>query len=173
MDSELEKQMVISCRSGDKSACTALVKAYAERVFAVCLGMLGHRQDAEDTAQQALIKALTNMGQLRDARRFGPWMGRIAKNMCTDLQRRRSIERRAEGWAGPAAQEGPREYPQLQAALARLGEEHRIALILYYFDGRSTRSIAQALMISETAAQARLSRARKKLRQLMEAERGK
>ena len=173
MDSELEKQTVISCRSGDKSACATLVRAYSERVFAVCLGMLGHRQDAEDTAQQALIKALANIGQLRDATRFGPWISRITKNMCTDLQRRRSIERRAEGWTGPAAQEGPREYPQLEAALAKLGEEHRIALVLYYFDGRSTRSIAQTLMISETAAQSRLSRARKKLRQLMESERGK
>ena len=54
-------------------------------------------------------------------------------------------------------------------ALAKLSEEYRLALMLYYFDGRSAKAVAEAFEISEGAAQARLSRARKQLRKLLQA----
>ncbi|MHC4705138.1 MAG: RNA polymerase sigma factor [Planctomycetota bacterium] len=54
-------------------------------------------------------------------------------------------------------------------ALAELSEENRVALMLYYFDGQSAKSVAESLDISEGAAQARLSRARKQLRRLLQA----
>jgi RNA polymerase sigma-70 factor (ECF subfamily) len=63
----------------------------------------------------------------------------------------------------------PRQYPELERALAKLPEESRLALMLYYFDGRSARSVAEAFEISEAAAQARLSRARRQLRRLLQA----
>jgi len=67
------------------------------------------------------------------------------------------------------SQNGSKEYPELQSALAKLSEEHRLALMLFYFDGRSTKNIAETLEISQGAVLARLSRARKRLRKLLEA----
>lgn len=172
LESEFEEQLVRSCRGGDGSACSVLLKAYAARVFAVCLGVLGHRQDAEDVAQQVLIKVLTSMRQLRDDSRFGPWVFRIAKNMCADLHRRRTSEKSALDQAASVTRERPKEYPQLHEALTRLPEKDRTALMLYYFDGRSARNLARILATSEAAAQARISRARKKLRHLMQVRMG-
>ncbi|MHC4464510.1 MAG: RNA polymerase sigma factor, partial [Planctomycetota bacterium] len=61
-----------------------------------------------------------------------------------------------------------RGYPELEDALARLPRRYRLVLMLYYFDGRSTENIAETLQINEAAVYARMSRARKRLRKLLE-----
>jgi RNA polymerase sigma-70 factor (ECF subfamily) len=167
LNEDLETKLVAACREGDKSAYAGLVKAYSGRIFAICLGMLRHRENAEDIAQQALLKALIGIKQLRDDEQFGAWISRIAKNLCIDFTRKQKrfflIKRAA------VSRNSSKEYPELQMALAKLPEEHRLALMLFYFDGRSTKNIAQTLEISEALAQKRLSRARKQLRRLLEA----
>ena len=132
-----------------------------------CLGMLGNIHDAEDIAQQTLLKGLTNINQLRDIEQFGAWISRIAKNMCIDFirvqtHRRNSVIKRFATSRGIS-----KDYSELKSALAKLPEEYRLALILYYFDGRSTRNIAETLKVSEGAVQTRLSRAKKRLRKLL------
>ena len=66
------------------------------------------------------------------------------------------------------SQSSSKDYTELEGALAKLSEEYRIPLILFYFDGRSTKNIAETLMVSEDVVHARLSRARKQLRNLLE-----
>jgi RNA polymerase sigma-70 factor (ECF subfamily) len=169
LNEDLEKQLVSACRKGDKSAYAKLAKHYSGRIFAICLGMLGHRENAEDIAQQALLKALTNIKQLRDDEQFGAWITRIAKNLCIDFTRKQKHKRFFLIKREVVSQNGSKEYHELQSALAKLSEEHRLALMLFYFDGRSTKNIAETLEISQGAVLARLSRARKRLRKLLEA----
>ena len=172
MNGYLEKKLVASCRKADASAYTELVKAYSGRVFAICLGMLGNSHDAEDIAQQVLLKGFTDISRLQDNERFGAWIGRIAKNLCIDFIRRQ--KRRANGLAeraGPS-QSGSKDYPELEQALAKLPAEERLVLMLYYFDGQSTANIAETLAVSQAAVHTRMSRARKELRKLLEAEGG-
>ncbi|MHC4641047.1 MAG: RNA polymerase sigma factor [Planctomycetota bacterium] len=169
MNEDSEKKLVAACRNGDKSTYAKLVKCYSGRIFAICLGMLGNREDAEDIAQQVLVKGLTNIRQLRDNEQFGAWIARIAKNLCIDFIRKQKHKQNRLIEPTTTSQSSSKEHPELQAALAMLSEEHRLALMLFYFDGHSTRSIARMLMISEAAAQARLSRARKQLRRLLKA----
>lgn len=170
MNSDLEKKLAASCRSGDKAAYAGLVKAYSPRVFAICLGMLGNSHDAEDVAQQALLKGFTEIAQLRDGERFGAWIARIARNLCIDFIRTRKCRQSGLLRRSAAVQSSPNEYPELRAALVQLREEYRLPLMLYYFDGRSAKNVAETLEISEAAVQARLSRARKQLRKLLDAE---
>jgi RNA polymerase sigma-70 factor (ECF subfamily) len=185
LNAHSEKQLVESCRRGDRSAYASLVRAYSGRVLAICLAMLGNSHDAEDIAQQALLRGYTDISQLRDSRQFGPWISRITKNLCIDLIRSR---KRKQNMLVEQVAAGRRESAQysdttlrsgaslrrtrLQTALARLSEDSRLVLMLYYFDGRSTKNIAEALETSQGAVQARLSRARKQLRTQLEAEGG-
>lgn len=172
MNEDLEKKLVVACREGDRSAYAKLAKHYSGRIYAICLGMLRHREDAEDVAQQALLNALTNVKQLRDDEQFGAWIARIAKNLCIDFTRKQKHKRFFHIKREAVNQNNSKEYPELQAALAKLSEEHRLALMLFYFDGRSTKNIAETLEISEALAQKRISRARKQLRRLLETARG-
>ena len=170
LNGDLEKKLVLSCLSGDKSAYAGLVRAYSARVFAICLGMLGHREDAEDLAQQALLKGFADIKQLRRGEQFGAWIGRIAKNLCIDFIRRQKRRRNVLTDQAVVSKGGSKEYPELESALAKLPEGQRVVLMLYYFDGRSTEKVAEVLEISRSAVQARMSRARKQLRTLLEAE---
>ena len=170
MNGDLEKELVAACRRGDKSAYAGLVKAYSGRIFAICLGMLGNSHDAEDIAQQALLKGLASIKQLRSDTQFGAWLIRIAKNLCIDFIRKRKPMQNALVERLETSQSDTEGYSGLRAALAELPQDHRLTLVLFYFDGRSTRSIAETLGMSTGAVQARLSRARKKFRKLLEAQ---
>ncbi|MHC4499880.1 MAG: RNA polymerase sigma factor [Planctomycetota bacterium] len=170
MDSALERKLVLSCRTGDRSAYTDLVKAYSNRVFAICVGMLGNRHDAEDIAQQVFLNGFKDINQLLDGERFGAWIGRITKNLCIDFIRRQRYKRNNRPGQYSAIETGRAAYPELEGALARLVEEYRLVLMLYYFDGHSAKNIAEALDITEAAVHTRMSRARKELRKLLESE---
>ena len=172
MNGHLEKKLVASCRNGDASAYTGLVKAYSGHVFAICFGMLGNSHDAEDLAQQTLLKGFTDINQLRDDEQFGAWIGRITRNLCIDFIRRQKRKRNTLAQRVAAGQKSSKEYAGLEGALAKLPQDSRLALMLYYFDGRSTKTIAETLEISQSAVHARLSRARKQLRKLLDAEGG-
>ena len=71
MQGDLEKDLVARCRKGDRSAYTDLVRAYSARVFAICLAMLGNQYDAEDVAQQTLLKGFMGISGLRRDDQFG------------------------------------------------------------------------------------------------------
>jgi len=170
LNGHLVKKLVVSCRYGDKLAYTGLVKPFSGRVFGICLGMLGNSHDAEDITQEALLKGFTDINQLRDSEQFGVWLGRIAKNLCIDFIRRQQFKRNAFVSRAEASRSSSKEYLGLEGALAKLPQHSRLVLMLYYFDGRSTKTIAETLEISQAAVQARLNRARKQLRKLLDAE---
>ncbi|MFC1676978.1 RNA polymerase sigma factor [Planctomycetota bacterium] len=168
MDTNLQENLVADICKVDKSAYTMLVKASASRVFAICFATVGNRADAEDIAQQAFLKGYSEIGHLRDSQQFEPWIARIAKNLCIDFLRREN--RKTNGLYEVAdGSNSPKEYPELTAALEKLPQQYRVILLLYYFDGQSTESIAQTLGTSRRAVHTRISRARKQLRQILEA----
>jgi RNA polymerase sigma-70 factor (ECF subfamily) len=168
LDADAEKELIRRCRSGGREAYSRLVSAYSGRVFAICLAMLGHREDAADASQQAFLKGFTGINQLRDTKRFGPWIARIARNQCTDFIRIRSREAQLCYQPQKAEPDEPDKYFGLQKALEKLTGDYRTVLMLYYFDGRAINSVAQTLGINESAVYTRLSRARKRLRELLE-----
>jgi len=130
--------------------------------------MLGNKEDAEDAAQEALLKGFSNIDELRDSERFGTWIAGIAKNLCVDHIRRRRRKRRFHRLWATQPEASSSKYSGLEKALCKLPEDYRVALMLYYFDGRSAKNIAEALDVSEATVCARLSRARNRLRELLD-----
>ncbi len=149
-----------------------MVRRHLRRVFAVCLGILGDPEEAEDLTQETFLKGLNGLSSLREGERFEAWIMRIAQNLCRDHlrvsgRRRQLLEE--EGTGVPPADHRPNVFDDLHAALHRLEPEYRLPLILYYFDGHSAAGVARILEISEAGAFTRLSRARRALRSLLEA----
>ncbi|MGE5293452.1 MAG: RNA polymerase sigma factor [Solirubrobacterales bacterium] len=170
MDLDLEKESIACCRRGDRAAYGDLIRAYSGRVFAVCFGMLGNRHDAEDVTQQTLLKGFVQIRTLRDSDRFAPWIVRIARNLCIDVLRARRHKGIPSGPSDAREESDPDECRRLEQALNGLSEEYRVPLLLFYFDGRSTQSIAETLGLTQANIQTRLSRARRQLRRLLENE---
>ena len=171
------KKLIFLKGNLDRNTYTELMREHSARIFAICFSMLSNREDAEDITQQAFLKGFSDIKQLRDISKFGAWITQIAKHMCLDLLRRRKLNKIAlKQIAVDDVKDDPtcddKKYSRLQSALMQLNEEYRLPLMLYYFDGKSTKKIAESLEITVDLAHTHLSRARKKLRQLLSTKRG-
>lgn len=168
MEGERDAIIVEACVAGDARAYAGLVRLHGKRVYAICLAMTGNAADAKDLAQEALMRGFTELGSLRDRDRFGPWIAAIAGNMCRNFIKKRSSREQTLAMHADCPCEDPNDLSDLRDVLQRLPEQFRIPLMLYYFDGHSTESVAASLGVSTEAVHTRLSRARRELRKLLE-----
>lgn len=142
-------------------------EAFRRFLAALCCG---DKALADDIAQDTYLKAYLACDSLRDPSTFGAWLRRIAYN--TFISSRRSlrpecaIDDALHLAGGEAADEGFR-YQDLYAALARLGERERTAILLFYMEGYAIREIATITESAENAVKQQLSRGRAHLKDLL------
>lgn len=180
-----EKELVDRSRQGDLEAFNCLVIAYQDRVYNLCLRMLGSPQAAEDAAQETFLSAYRSVGRMR-----GPsvrsWLLRIAANASIDELRRRrrqpqlSLEAPAPGTDSERplevadSAEGPERLAlhgelreALQVELLRLPPDQRLAVILCDLEGLSYEEIAASMGRSIGTVKSRISRGRARLREAL------
>ena len=139
--------------------------------FRVALGVLHNREDAEDIAQEALVRAYRNFDRLRDRERFRAWLVRIAWRLALDHRRSQGRrERRELAVSGHAAPPGVeqmavwREFERhLYRAMDELPEKLRMVVVLAGREGYDTREVAALLGLPEGTVKSRLYAARKQL----------
>jgi RNA polymerase sigma-70 factor (ECF subfamily) len=140
--------------------------------FRVALGVLRHRQDAEDVAQEAFLRAHRSFASLRDRDRFRSWLVRTAFRLALDHrrgQRRRQVrEDAARGdEAARVSLEDEVARREVSAAVAAavdaLPEKLRIVTVLAAIEGRDVASVARLLELPEGTVKSRLHLARKAL----------
>jgi len=151
----------------DNPAYTALVRTHYRHVFALCLGMLANVHDAEDMAQETMLKGLSGLRKLARAEQFESWILRIAKNLCIDLLRRRKRLKTLPVESEPVSAPEDQENHDLEVAIRRLPQELRLPLTLFYFEHRNAGNIARTLNISPSLAYERIRSARKELHRLL------
>lgn len=136
------------------------VRGCERRLYRVARTMLCSDADCEDAVQEALLKAWSKLGSLREERFFETWLIRILINECKNLYRRRprAEEELPESLAAPA------EDPILMDALMSLPQKHRIPMELHYIEGYGIGEIARMLTLPEGTVKWRLSRGRALLR---------
>ena len=159
--------LVAASRRGDKSAYALLIKRHYRHVFAVCLGVLANVDDAEDIAQDAMLKGFLKIKKLRESEQFGQWILRVSKNLCIDFLRRKKCARAFLGKQALQRRQTTNENHDLQQALGRLSQEFRLPLVMYYFDNKSAKAIAEKLKISHSGVCQRIRAARKQLHKLL------
>lgn len=167
MNAHLDESLVRACQRDDKTAYTVLVKRHYRHVFAMCLGVLGNLHDAEDVAQEAMLKGLLKIKKLEKAEQFESWILQIARNLCIDFLRRRKRSK-AIGIEQPKqSSHRTGENHDLQQAIGRLPQELRVPLTMFYFDGKNAKTIAEKLDISHSGACQKIRAARKRLHELL------
>jgi RNA polymerase sigma-70 factor (ECF subfamily) len=156
-----------SCR-GDRAAYAVLVRRHYDHTFLVCLGVLGHVHDAEDAAQEAMIKGFERIRQLRHPSQFGPWVATIARNLSVNQLRKRKMTEKALGTEESLRRgEGQTAHEDLQQAVARLPWDLRLPLVMYYFDGQNVKTVAERLEISTSGVYQKLRDAIKELHEIL------
>jgi RNA polymerase sigma-70 factor (ECF subfamily) len=185
---ELARRLI----AGDAGAFDRFVEHFRAKVFHYTWLMCGHREDAEEVAQDTLLKVFESFDQLRDPERVRAWVLRIAKNECL-MKRRKSVYAPArelsldEFLPGSADRDGNRKWEiadwsglpdaqvlaaetkeMLERAISELPESYRSVVLLRDMEELSTQETAQILDLNEDTVKTRLHRGRLALRRKLD-----
>lgn len=169
-----EPSAVEAFRKGDLAGFEWLATRYMREAVGVARGLLRFHSDAEDVAQDALVRAWNKRDQFRTGDRFGPWLHRIVTNIALDLlkHRRRIREEEIEvthpaaSHLEPEAIAGGRQIAErIAEALDGLPPTQRAVASLFLVEGFDHPEIAEMLSLNEGTVRSHLSLARKRLRE--------
>jgi RNA polymerase sigma-70 factor (ECF subfamily) len=155
--------------AGDHAALERLLALHKRSLYALCLGILSHPEDAEDAVQETFLRALRALPGFRGEASFRTWLGRIALHLCL---RWRSSRRPTAPWDDSRTPATPADaspeaialrHLQISEALCALQPRHRAILLLKEREGWSIAEIASALGWKEKRVENELSKARRAL----------
>jgi RNA polymerase sigma-70 factor, ECF subfamily len=162
VDLDRDAALVERFQTGDEEAFADLYTRYFGRIRRYCQRRLGNPDDAEEAAQEALVKAYRALPTFGGDRRFYPWLRVIAGNVCTDRCKRKPVAALADPDSGDVVVESvfdALDHAFVRAALRDLNPRHRTALSLWA-EGHPSRHIAEELGCSTGAVDVTLHRAR-------------
>lgn len=174
-----DDHLMARCAAGDAAAASELIARHAPRATAVARGMLSDSAEAEDVAQEAMLRLWRHAGRWRPGEaQVGTWLHRVVANLAIDRLRRRrrwSAEdppERPDGAPGAEARlAGEDRAAALRAEIAALPERQRVALTLRHFSELPNPEIAARMDLSVEAVESLLARARRGLARKLEARR--
>ncbi|HEX3004437.1 MAG TPA: RNA polymerase sigma factor SigM [Angustibacter sp.] len=157
---------------GDPDAFGELVRRHRDRLWAVALRTLGDREEAADALQDALVSAYRRADGFRGDAAVTTWLHRIVVNACLDRVRRRQARPTValpeqEPADAVDAHDRTETALDVRAALARLPEHQRQALVLVDMHAMSVSEAAQVLDVAEGTIKSRCARGRAALAQLL------
>ena len=192
MERNTESELARQLSAGETGAFDRFVEYFRPKIFQYSWLMCGHREDAEEVAQETLLKVFESGDQLREPEKIRSWVFRIAKNACL-MKRRKStfaparelsldefmpakhqdgdrVRIEIADWSalpdGKALQSEMREL--LEKAIRELPEVYRSVILLRDMEELSTQETAQILDVSEDVVKTRLHRARLAIRRKLD-----
>ncbi|MCE5280124.1 MAG: sigma-70 family RNA polymerase sigma factor [Planctomycetaceae bacterium] len=166
-------ELVRKARRGDMAAFHGLVSRHGLYLYRLAVRLLGNACDAEDAVQEALSGAHRGLGSFGERSSVRTWLTRIlVRQAARALQRRtrRAVVPLQDAQAAAmteAASEQSDVRMDVQAAIERLGGDHRTVIVLREMEGLSYEEISQVLEIPPGTVESRLFRARRQLQDLL------
>jgi RNA polymerase sigma-70 factor (ECF subfamily) len=182
-------RLMLQVRDGDAAAFEELVRRYRDRLLTILEHLVGHREQAEDLAQDVFVRVFKARERYEPGAKFSTWLFTIANNVASNALRSRSRRREVGVPEGNGADSAPLALDQLakaasgfmptraldkaeqaevvRQAVATLSERQRLALLLAKFEGMSYHDIAQTMGLSVQAIKSLLSRARVNLKEIL------
>lgn len=181
-----EETLIERIRDGEHDLFYELIRPYERRLYATAFAILRNQADAEDAAQEAVLKAFKHIRQFRAEAKFSTWLTQITLNEAR-MRKRKEHVHMMEPIADRPDDEGnyvPRDFAdwreipsetlerkevreKLASALASLGEKYREVFVARDMHSLSIEETAKALGISTASVKTRLLRARLMLRDLL------
>lgn len=168
---ERDEDLVRRFRAGESEAFTDLVRRHQQRVFSLCVRVLGDQDAAADVAQETFLTVLRKLDGFRGDAAFTTWLHRVAVNACYDELRKRTRRPMLHVATG----DGPDHEPGLPVvdhadevagthdvatALTTIPEEFRVAVVLADVQDMAYEQIAQVLDVPIGTVKSRVHRGR-------------
>lgn len=145
-----------------------IVEKYSDMIFRIAYQYLYNKYDAEDITQDVFLKLLDKKSFFKDEEHIKFWLIRVTINQCLDYKK--SFARKEMVSIDNLEVPFTQEERGILEELYLLKEEERNILYLYYYEGYKIKEIAQILKQKQNTINSKLTRARKKLKEIMEVE---
>ena len=181
-----ERELILRAQAGESAAFGLLVERYMRRAYFAALGLVGSHEDALDLSQEAFVRAYRARQRLNPDLPFYAWLYQILRRLCFNFVRDRrtrrnrleeartwlaeQVGRRAEAVSPERSAVRAEVRARVQAAIERLPDREREALVLREFEGLRYREIAELLGIPIGTVMSRLYTARRHLAAALEEE---
>ena len=176
-----EDALVRAAQGGDGDAFAALVHRHKSRVFGIAARFARGAHDLEDLAQEIFVRVFQKLEGFRGDAPFEHWISRLAVRRCYDYLRRtkfrwddaplEAVEFAVRDESVEREAEARRAHEVVNRAMAALPADMRLVLTLFELEDRSVREVASLTGWSEANVKTRGSRARARLKEILEAQR--
>lgn len=173
---EMDQYYVERCLDGHPDDFRYLVRRYQGALLAHLAGKLGNKDQAEESAQETLVRAYFNIGKLKRPQSFFFWLLGIADLVAKEHQRQEQIRRQRETIRLFSQEAGEPELSQdyaLESAIAELPEDYRKIVLLRYYANHSCNEIAESMAMPLGTVTKTLSRAYAMLRESLQQQKRK
>ena len=164
---EEHAELARRCLEGDEDALREFVGMFQQPVFVLCLRMLRHRQDAEDVAQESLVRAVRYLRSWDSSQPLTPWVMKIAANRCRTAMGKRSRHPvLTESVVEPSVSSETNQIglaEELQRALEILKDNQRLSFVMFYQQELSIAEISEIMEVPAGTVKTWLHRSRKQL----------
>jgi RNA polymerase sigma-70 factor (ECF subfamily) len=175
VDRDQENNCIDKILAGDRNAYAILVDNYKDMVFSLALRLVRNREEAEEIAQDAFVKAFRSLGSFKGKARFSTWLYKIVYNTAISSLRKKEIEKvqmdngnvpdleltDSTSMYASLSEEERKRF--IDHALEILEEEEKVLIIMYYFEARELDELAEITGLSKTNVKVRLYRSRQKM----------
>ncbi len=182
MESEVKtihQYLVKRSKEGDRQAQNELYQLHVDAMYNICKRMLGDEDESKDALQESFIDSFTKLNTLQHEVTFSAWLKRIVINKCINALRKKkdyitSLDDDESGLQF-TADDGitdetiaKQDAKKVMKAFDMISEGCRTVFNLYLFEGYDHKEIGQILSISESASKAQYSKAKSKIRHILE-----
>jgi RNA polymerase sigma factor (sigma-70 family) len=173
----MQLEIIEQCKAGVRSAQFELYRQYSKGMFNVCLRIVHDPTDAEDVLQVAFAEVFSKLDTFRGESTVGAWIKRIVVNHCINFVKKKRLQ-----WVEvddvllnrPLEDEEPIDHSlhiaRINRAIMLLPDGYRIIFSLYLLEGYDHEEIAEILSISESTSKSQYSRAKARLRTILNQE---
>jgi len=164
--------LVEAAQQGRLDSFGALYQRYHNPIVALAYAQLGDKHSAEDAAQEVFAIACRDLRSLRERDRFGAWLGGICRNVTKQMLRVKTraapLPAEAEEVAADGQPKQEEQWDAVRKAVWKLPEAERELVVMRYFNGFSQAKISQVLDMTPAAVNGRLTRAKRRIAELLE-----
>lgn len=159
-------KLVKKAKKGNDLAFTNLIKNYEKDLYRVAIAITKNDDDALDCIQETILKAYINIRKLRNDEYFKTWLIKILINQCNALlQKNKKIEIVSTFQVDDDNDD--LQNLEIKDSVENLEGDLKVLVILYYYQDMSVKDISESLNIPEGTIKSRLSRARNKLKDML------
>ena len=175
MNKKEDLYLINKVKKGNVSAFETLINKHKELVYTVAIQIVKNKEDAEELAQDAFIKAYNSINSFKGDSKFSTWLYRIVYNLSVSKIRKKkknliniddipisgaSVSDTYENYSGLEKEE---RLAQLKQAINKLNEDEAFIITLFYMEGMSVKDISEITNLTDSNIKIKLHRARKKL----------